>query len=75
MRLLSLTNEEIVNLLNDYEKDSKAFKKDIFKMCWFMRGGISLTEAWNLAPTDREIIAKIIEENLELTGETKLPFF
>lgn len=72
---MSLDNESIVQLINGYDKDSKALKKTLLKMCWFMRGGMTLDEAYTLGYQDREIINKIIEENLETTKETKLPFF
>ena len=36
---------------------------EIFKMMWYMRGGLSATEAFNLSPEDRTIIANIIKEN------------
>jgi hypothetical protein len=57
------------------ENESKALKKEIFKMAWYMRGGLSFTEAYMLDPQDREIIATIIEENLELTKSSQMPFF
>ena len=72
---MSLDNESIVALINIYDKDSKALKKTLLKMCWFMRGGLTLEEVYTLGYQDREIINKIIEENLETTKETKLPFF
>jgi len=40
-----------------------------------MRGAISMDDAFYLTAEDREIINKIIDENLEVTKETKLPFF
>lgn len=40
-----------------------------------MRGALSIDEAYNLSVEEREIISKIIDENLETTKETKLPFF
>ncbi len=40
-----------------------------------MRGGISYSEAHYLSYSEREIISKIIKDNLETTKETKLPFF
>jgi DNA polymerase III delta subunit len=72
---LSLDTEEIVELLNNYEKDSKAIKKSLLKMCWYMRGGMTLDEAWITSFHDRELINDIIKENLEITKETTLPFF
>ncbi len=40
-----------------------------------MRGGMTLTEAYDTDPEDRELIAKLIESNIETTNKTKLPFF
>ena len=70
-----LDNEEVVEELNSYDKQSKAIKKNLMKMCWYMRGGITLEEIYQLSVSDREIINKIIEENLEVTKETGQPFF
>jgi hypothetical protein len=57
------------------EKEIRAIKDEIFKMCWFMRGGITLIEMYNTDYSDREVIAKLIESNLETTNKTKMPFF
>lgn len=40
-----------------------------------MRGGVSYDEAHFLSYEDREIIGKIIKENLNTTKESGLPFF
>lgn len=40
-----------------------------------MRGSIGLNEAYQLTQEDREILSKIVEENLEMTQKTGLPFF
>lgn len=44
-------------------------------MCWYMRGSISYHEALMLGATEREIIAKIIKDNLEIAKESKMPFW
>ena len=67
--------EGINNLVREYEKDTKALKSELFKICWYMRGGITVNEAHLLSFEDREIIGKIIEENLETTKKTGLNFF
>ena len=72
---MSLNNEEIVKLIDDYEKETKAIRKNILKLIWYMRGSISYDEGMLLSDTDRELIAGIIESNLETTKETNLPFF
>ena len=72
---MTLNEQEIIALLNRYEKESKAIKRDTYKLMWYMRGSITTDEAFMLSNADKEIINKIIEENLETTEKTKLPFF
>jgi len=40
-----------------------------------MRGGLSYDEAYYLGIEEREIIAKLIEENFEITKKTQMPYF
>lgn len=57
------------------DADVKAVKQELIKVCWWMRGGITLNEAAQLTYTDRQNIAELVKENLETTNRTKLPFF
>ena len=44
-------------------------------MAWYMRGSMTLDETFLTAPEDREIMSKMIKENLETTKKSGLPFF
>ena len=57
------------------EKEVEAIKEDIFKLCWYMRGGLTVSEAYNMDYQDRLIIGRIVEQNLEVTKTSGLPFF
>lgn len=57
------------------EEESKAIKKELYKMAWFMRGSLTFEQAYQLGYEDRVIVGDIIKENLETTKETQLPFF
>ena len=72
---MTLSNEDIVNLLDQYDKESKAIKKDILKLMWHMRGSLSYDEAMMLSNEDKQIIYSIIEDNLETTKKSGLPYF
>jgi len=72
---LALTDAEIIKYLDDLETESKALKKEILKMCWFMRGGLTYDEAMCLSQFEREIIVSIVEENLEICKKSGLNFF
>jgi hypothetical protein len=57
------------------EREAKAIKSELMKLCWYMRGGLTYTEAMNLSITERMIVSDLIKENLETTKKTQLPFF
>jgi hypothetical protein len=75
MRLLTMTMEEIHKEVKKLEDESKALKKDLYKLAWFMRGALTFEQAYMLDVADREIIGEIVKENLETTKESQLPFF
>lgn len=56
------------------EGQVKQLKNDIFKMVWYMRGGVTAEDLfWNYSIEDREIISNIIKENIETVNKTGLP--
>jgi len=57
------------------EKECKQIKHDLLKIVWYMRGGVSITEAYDFGPEEREIVSKIVEDNLETTKKSNMPFF
>jgi hypothetical protein len=56
------------------EKETRDIKKEVFKLCWYMRG-LSYSEGMNLSADERDIVGEIIKENLETTKKSGLPFF
>ena len=72
---MTLDDQEIVSLINDYEKESKALKNEALKISWHMRGGISYDDAMALSTDERIIINNIINDNMEVTKKTGMPFF
>ena len=67
--------EEIQKQLDGMEKEVEAIKANALKMSWFMRGGIQYEDILNLSIQERESINKIIEENLDTTKKSNMPFF
>ena len=57
------------------ESQSKEFRHELLKICWYMRGGVTYSEASAMSPTEREIIGKLVKDNLETTKKTGQPFF
>lgn len=57
------------------EREANGLKSEILKMVWYMRGGLTYTEAMHLSFHERELIGALVKENLETTKKSGLPFF
>lgn len=69
-----MSNSDIGLMIEDYDRYSKEFKENLFKISWYMRGGVSINDLlYTYSFEDREIMSKIIKENIELTKETRMP--
>ena len=44
-------------------------------MAWNMRGGASYEDILNMSTFEREQINKIIEDHMEVTKKSQLPYF
>jgi len=72
---LTLDQDAIMELVNSYERQSRAIKDEILRFCWYMRGGINYNDAMFLSSDERKIISEIIKDNLETSKKSGLPFF
>ena len=75
MTLLTKDDSGIITYLKDLENEGKNLKKELSKICWYMRGGVTYQEALNMGPEDRKIVGDIVKENMETTKKTGQPFF
>ena len=57
------------------DEETKTIKKNALKFSWYMRGGVSYEDVLNMSELEREAISQIIDENLETTKKTQMPFF
>lgn len=75
MTLLRLDPEGIERLLENYEKIVDQIKKNALSMAWYMRGGVTYEDVLNMSATERENLKELIDNNLETTKKSGLPFF
>lgn len=67
--------DEIMEEVEILENSVKQFKYDLSKLCWYMRGSVSLTEMYETCHEDREVMSQLVQDNLETTKKTQQPFF
>ena len=70
-----MNSDEISKWVDQMEKETTEIRQEALKMAWFMRGGITYEQAMGLGVSERQLIGKIIKENLETTKKTGLNFF
>lgn len=67
--------EAMKKYADDLWKEAQAIKSNALKMCWYMRGGVTYLDILNMSSDEINQINAIIEDNLETTKKSKLPFF
>jgi len=74
MRLLSTNDPEVIlRIIDTYKKETRALIDQIHEICWYMRGGITREDAYNLSYDERASIVKLIDSNIKRVNETRLP--
>lgn len=69
-----MSDEDIRDKARSMDNQTKEIKEELFKISWYMRGGVSSNDLlWKYSVEDREIMSKIIHSNIENTKNTKLP--
>ena len=73
--LLNRSPEQVQKLIENYQKAIKNIKKNCMTMAWYMRGGMTYEDIMNMSEDERHQINELIENNLETTKKTQMPFF
>lgn len=55
--------------------EAMAIKFNAQRLAWYMRGGIDFVDIMNMSKAEIDNLNKIIDDNMETTKKTKLPFF
>lgn len=75
MRLLNLKPDAVQKLLDELEAEANKIKENALRLSWYMRGGVSYNDILNMSVMERDFLNKIVDDNLETTKKTQLPFF
>jgi hypothetical protein len=69
-----LSNSDIEEYVKNLENEVKNIKDEIFRISWYMRGGVTSTDLFYLySYEDRQIISKIIKDNIDASIKAKMP--
>lgn len=62
-------------MVKGLDKEVLQIKDEIYRICWYMRGSVTVNEGFSLGYEDRKIISEIVKDNLETTKKTGMAFF
>jgi len=57
------------------DKEFAEIERNLLEVMWYMRGGISLKEAYDLTFDQRSHIVALIKENAEISKKTGRPIY
>ena len=69
-----MSREETAAMLDKFDKNVRAIKKEILSLAWHSRG-CSADDIANFSQMDMEIARELIEKRMETTSKTRLPYF
>ena len=74
MRLLRSSADEVSDPLDKMEKEAKALKEEALRIVWWMRG-MSYDEAMAMSYEERQIVSKIVQENIDASKDSGQAIF
>jgi len=57
------------------EQEVQGIRKNALAMAWYMRGGASYEDVLNMSYEERKHLNALVEEHMDVTKKTQLPFF
>lgn len=70
MRLLGIEPKDIPDFLQEHINDARALERELIELTWYMRGGITLDQAFMMTSRQRKYAFKFIEQNIERTNKS-----
>lgn len=68
-----MSNEEIEQELTRMDKQAKAIHDEAIRITWWMRGGITLHESYNLDKRKRKLVSELIDDNIKAGKKSGTP--
>jgi len=60
--------------VDNIDLEAKQIKDEVFRISWYMRRGVSSNDLfWVYSVEDREILNKIIKDNIDTTKKAGMP--
>jgi len=66
-----MSDSEIENYLTRLEEGIKNYKSQLYRLCWYMRGGVTIDNLmFDLSLEDIQLMNAIVQDNIEITKKS-----
>jgi hypothetical protein len=66
-----MSDSEIEDYLTRLEEGIKNYKSQLFRLCWYMRGGVTIDNLmFDLSLEDIQLMNAIVQDNIEITKKS-----
>jgi hypothetical protein len=66
-----MSDGEIEAYLTRLEEGIKSYKSQLYRLCWYMRGGVTIDNLlFELTQEDIQIMNAIVQDNIEITKKS-----
>jgi hypothetical protein len=66
-----MSDSEIEEYLTRLEEGIKNYKSQLFRLCWYMRGGVTIDNLmFDLSLEDIQLMNAIVQDNIEITKKS-----
>lgn len=71
---MRVSNSDLEDFLKSFDQHILEIKEEIFKISWYMRGGVTSHDLFFVYSfEDRDIMSKLIKDNIDATKKSGLP--
>ena len=67
------SDSEVIEKQESYKKQLDTLHKNLYKLTWYMRGGVSITELHDMPAGHIAYINEIVTDNFELSKKAGTP--
>jgi hypothetical protein len=71
--LKTASGEEIVEKQESYHKNLENLHKNLYKLSWYMRGGVSISELHQMPADHLKYLNEIVNDNFEMSKQAGTP--
>tara|TARA_R110000772_G_scaffold160944_1_gene272140 strand:+ start:196 stop:384 length:189 start_codon:yes stop_codon:yes gene_type:complete len=57
-------------MLKQFDSEAESLKQELFRLVWYMRGGINIDQAFMLSAKDQQLVANVIKDNLDMSKKS-----